>query len=219
MQTKQLVGTKNVYQNPQVVREYVKRNATKLKMAKYIKNFSQYFSSRDKILDLGCGPGQDSYQLQQLKLDVIGIDFSEEMIKQAKNLKKVNNPPKFIVGDITELNKFFDEESFDGIWASASLVHFKKKNIPQVINQIDLVTKKQGIIFIGLKGGPQGEITIKETKYGVPTKRDFTLWKKEDFIKIIQDNANWELISYQERDGSIFMGKPTTWQNYIFKKL
>ena len=64
-----------------------------------------------RVIDIGCGPVSDAYYFAELGFDVVGIDYSEEMIKAARGLKKVSNPPLFRVGDMREIGDMFDENS------------------------------------------------------------------------------------------------------------
>ncbi len=69
----------------------------------------------ETILDLGCGTGHLTQQIQNLGAEVIGLDASPSMIKQAKE----NFPDTcFAVGDATSLHF---NEPFDVIFSNATL--------------------------------------------------------------------------------------------------
>src|SRR4051812_7572417 len=69
----------------------------------------------ERILDLGCGTGHLTKQIQDSGADVIGIDASPEMIAQAKeNFPEVN----FSVADGTN---FHFDEPFDAVFSNATL--------------------------------------------------------------------------------------------------
>src|SRR3989338_11580752 len=103
-------------------------------------------SGGKKVLDLGCGSGIQSKQLFQAGLEVVGLDLSPEMIREAK--KRVPKG-KFIVGDMTEM--VFPIESFDGVFAQASLLHIPKKLIPEVLGSIHKILRTKGILYLALK--------------------------------------------------------------------
>ncbi len=66
------------------------------------------------FLDLGCGPGYYSVALADMGFDVTGIDYSEEMLSQArKNASEHNVTPEFIRADASFLP--FEDGSFDFI--------------------------------------------------------------------------------------------------------
>jgi len=91
-----------------------------------------------KVLDLGCGSGIQSKQLSEAGLSVVGFDLSQRMINQAK---KRAPKAKFIAGDMTKMD--FPEESLDGVFAQASLLHIPKKLIPKVLKSICLGLSKR----------------------------------------------------------------------------
>lgn len=100
------------------------------------------------LLDVGCGPGRDASILLQRGLRVIGVDFSKEMVRIAKSV------PGFDVrfGDLRDLD--FDDESFDGIWANASLHHLDKEDVEPTLVEFKRLLKPEGVIFVSVKRGP-----------------------------------------------------------------
>lgn len=66
------------------------------------------------FLDVGCGPGYYSVALAGMGFDVTGVDYSEEMLFQAKkNASEHNVDPEFIRSDAASLP--FKDGSFDFI--------------------------------------------------------------------------------------------------------
>lgn len=71
----------------------------------------RHFTNRDgRVLDLGCGTGRTTQPLAELGFDVIGVDLSESMISNARD---IHPDQTFQVGDATNLD--FPSESFDYI--------------------------------------------------------------------------------------------------------
>ena len=75
-------------------------------------------SGKKKVLDIGCGAGRFAIPLAKKGMNVTGLDYSEEMIKMAKDyLKnyefKINKklPIKYICCDF--LTNFHSKEKFD----------------------------------------------------------------------------------------------------------
>lgn len=69
----------------------------------------------ERILDLGCGPGQLTSQIADHGADVVGVDVSPEMIGQARQ----NYPGlRFVLADAAKL-EFTDE--FDAVFSNAAL--------------------------------------------------------------------------------------------------
>ena len=75
-------------------------------------------SAGQKVLDVACGPGYVSEAVAQLGAIPVGIDFSPEMIRLAKE----HNPNlHFAIGDAQALE--FDPESFDAVVMNFGLLH------------------------------------------------------------------------------------------------
>lgn len=69
----------------------------------------------ERILDLGCGPGQLTAQIAERGAEVVGVDVSPEMIGQARQ----NYPNlRFVLADAAKLE--FAAE-FDGVFSNAAL--------------------------------------------------------------------------------------------------
>lgn len=100
------------------------------------------------ILDIGCGSGRDAKIFSEQGHQITGIDFSSEMIKIAKE-----TAPKatFMEADIQEIN--FPPQSFNGIWANASLLHIPKDNLKSVLLKIHSLLKEDGIFYMSVKKG------------------------------------------------------------------
>ena len=132
-----------------------------------------------KILDVGCGSGRDSQYFAERGLQVIGIDAVKAFIKIAKS--KVPKA-KFKLMDMRKLE--FLGNSFDGLWASASLLHIPKAEAKQTIEEFKRVLKPNGILFIGVKQG-EGERFVQEDNM----ERFFAYYTKEELEKLIEETG------------------------------
>jgi ubiquinone/menaquinone biosynthesis C-methylase UbiE len=206
--------TKSVYEDPEIVEGYIQRNALTPKQNELIKEFSQTIKGK-KVLDLGCGPGHDSYIFAELGFEVTGLDYSNEMIRRAKELKDIKNKPTFVVGDMTKLTEYFSQNQFDAIWASASLLHIPPEDLPPTLQGMTDIAQPEAVVYVGLKGG-SGTVLVDEDKLGKSMQREFTLWTKESFLEQAKPYG-WTLTDFSSREGSIFMGQPTQWLNFFFK--
>jgi len=77
---------------------------------------------RGYILDIGCGWRKDAKIFSDLGYKVTGIDISENLLAIAR---KTSPTSQFVKADFRQIP--FLEQSFDGLWASASLLHAEKK--------------------------------------------------------------------------------------------
>lgn len=161
-----------------------------------------------KVLDLGCGSGVQAKRLFDLGLEVIGLDLSPKMITEAR--KKVPGG-KFIVGDMTKLQ--FNTNSFNGVYARASLLHIRKSLMPKVLRAICQILKSGGVLYLAVKEG-KGEGEVTDTLHDKKVTRFFSFFKKrelEDFL----ENAGFKIIKslrFQKDEAS------TTWLQVLARK-
>lgn len=170
-------------------------------------------SGGKKILDLGCGSGIQSKQLLQAGLEVIGLDLSPEMIRQAK--KRIPKA-KFIVGDMTKMD--FPKESFDGVFAQASLLHIPKKLIPKVLRLIHRILKKNCVLYIAVKEGV-GEREIIEERLDRQIKRFFSFFTKNEIINLLKEMKFEILEAKRFRSKSSLGICKTVWLNVFARKI
>ncbi|MDI5950279.1 class I SAM-dependent methyltransferase [Flavobacterium yafengii] len=148
--------------------------------------FTKLIKQNGRILDLGCGPGHHSKYFSNLDFKVTGIDLSSEMIKLAKKeFADVN----FKVMDILDLD--FEKNSFDGIWASASLLHIPKNHIKLILNKIKDALINDGILYISLKEGKGSEL-FNDIRYGGVNK--FYVYYQLDKIKKILKDVGFNIL-------------------------
>lgn len=99
-----------------------------------IEAIGKYLSDKSTVLDVGCGNGYSTFrQLSKYKLNsIVGTDFAESMIAQAKKTKKemgLGDNLNFEVGDIRSLR--FDNNSFDIVYTTRVII-----NLPNWQEQI-----------------------------------------------------------------------------------
>lgn len=96
-----------------------------------------------KILDVGCGNGNLFTFLSDEKYELYGIDFSENMIREAKNNCK--QKAEFFVADAENLP--FNDNTFDIVVCNASFHHYIHPNT--VLEEMHRVLKDGGKLLIG----------------------------------------------------------------------
>lgn len=157
-----------------------------------LEKFVSLIDENGIILDLGCGPGHHSRVFLESGFNVKGVDLSTEMIAIAK--KEVVDGD-FEVMDIQHLK--FKSDSFDGIWASASLLHIPKNNLKIVLKNLYIILAKEGILYISLKKGFGSEI-LKDTRYGGVGK--FYVYYQSEEIKNALNEVGFEIIDNLEKE-------------------
>ena len=93
------------------------------------------------ILDFGCGPGRDLRVFKALGHRPVGLDGCKEFCKMAQEQS-----------DCPTLNQQFlklelEENSYDGIFANASLFCVPSQELLRVLTELHSALKKDGILF------------------------------------------------------------------------
>ena len=101
------------------------------------------------ILDVGCGSGRDSKFFCHLGHHVTAFDAS---VRIAAHAQQQTGLP-IIIQRVQDLCY---QDEFDGIWASASLLHVPVTELPDVFRRLAQALKSGGILYCSFKYG-QGE--------------------------------------------------------------
>ena len=110
--------------------------------------FAELVRGGGPVLDLGCGPGQVTTVLQELGLDMVGVDLSPAMIEIARH----DYPgPRYEAGSVTNLTH--DDESAAGALLFWSLIHVPDGSVGVVLAEVFRVLRPGGIATIGFHVG------------------------------------------------------------------
>ena len=163
----------------QIARDYAERDKSPDVDEKFIVQdgidaFISVLPPHGKVLDIGVGAGRDSRYLYKHGLNVTGIDSSKEMI----NLSKVSEPGiHYIQMDMEEIS--LAANSFDGVWANASLHHIPKSHLATVLQSICRVLRSNGHFQLIVKHG-EGEGIRENDKFDRKVKRYFAFYSKQE---------------------------------------
>ena len=171
--------------------EYYQKTLT-LQDKFWLDKFVAYLPKNSRILDIGCAFGRDTKFFTNNGFDTTGIDLSENMIEKAKAFSPSS---KFYVMDMQNL--YFDNESFDGIWCSATLLHLNKDDAITAFKEIKRVLKKDGILYLNLKEGI-GEKVIIDDRYQNSEK--FYSYYQESEIKGLLDEFGFQVVDFKLED-------------------
>jgi len=123
------------------------------------------------VLDVGCGPGFDAAALRAHGLRAIGLDRSTGML--GSGLAEWPGPR--VQADMRALPI---RSGVEGIWASASLLHLERDDVPGALAEFRRVLAPGGWLYLSVKGGSGG--AWDEKPYGVDAPRWFTYWRGEE---------------------------------------
>ncbi|MBN2542931.1 methyltransferase domain-containing protein [bacterium] len=173
-----------------------------------IQEFVSLLNENPRVLDLGCGTGHDCMRLSSLGAEVVGIDFSAECIKIARERCKAAH---FEVIDFFELDDRFG--LFDGVIAYASLIHVAPSGLPTILGKVANIIRDGGFFEVIMKNGT-GIKEITSTVKGIELTRTAYLYNRSN------------LVSHFSSSGFLFFRKgyldkslvEKDWRCYIFRK-
>ena len=114
-----------------------------------IEEFVGLLPEHPRVLDLGCGGGYESMRLVKAGAQVVGVDFSEESLRIARERCPEAD---FELMDFRHL----DRErlgGFHGVFACASLIHVSPEEMPGVWEQLRGILKRGGLVVAILREG------------------------------------------------------------------
>ena len=130
------------------------------------------------VIDLGSGPGNHAEYFQRKGFQVLCVDFSEPMLQlcREKGLKTGRM-------DIEEWE--LPEQSADGIWAYACLLHVPKAKAAYAIENIYRTLRPGGIFGLAVKEGSGERFETHEDYPG--TKRLFAYFHDEEIREMTRE--------------------------------
>ncbi len=164
--------------------------------------FLAYIPEGGLILDLGSGSGRDSKAFLDAGYRVVAVDGSEELAKLASAH----------IGQEVICSSFQDYEptqTFDGIWACASLLHLSLEDIEPVMKKMADSLNEHGCFYVSFKYGTfSGE---RNGRYFT----DMTLGTFSELLKKIPElEIEQQFITVDARPGR----EDEQWLNVILSK-
>lgn len=155
----------------------------------YIDKLLVKLPKNGKILDVGSGAGQFAKHMLENGFDVIGIDYSKEMVKIAKERVPTGD---FRYMDMRHLD--FPDQSFDGLFAAYSLIHIPSEEVPLSLREFYRVLKDGGYLEIVVQQGEADKVI--DEPFMPSEKMFFNFFTKERLTKFLEDSGYH--VEYQE---------------------
>jgi len=140
-----------------------------------------------RVLEVGSGPGRDAALLESLGLDVRRTDITPafvDLLREQGHEADVLDPLTDDLDDPTRPGT-----PYDGVWASASLLHVGRGDLGTVLRRLASATRPGGVLALALKEG-DGDAWSTHGFVGAP--RHFVYWR-EPALRAVLDGAGWEV--------------------------
>lgn len=157
---------------------------------KIIKKLSK---KTDRILDLACGYGRVTIPIAKAGYNIIGLDLSPDLIKEArKTAKKTGIKIRFDIGNMIKTP--YKANNFDKIfclWSSFTHI-FTKKDQLKALNEIFRILNKDGLAFIEMPNRKSKLFQRQVRKEGQDHKKRiiFFIYKKHKSPMYMHDRKS-----------------------------
>ena len=168
------------------------------------KGFLNNIPKCGSILDLGCGSGRDSIEFIKQGYNVTAVDGSKEMVTAASKIIS----QQVICSRFEELKL---TETFNGIWACASLLHVNKNHIVDVIKNISCNLKDNGVFYMSFKYG--------EDEYIDENGRYFNCYTEETFKEMIAQVSKLKIKNIYKSGDTLGGRNNLEWLNILCIKV
>ena len=165
-------------------------------VSRNLHSFLQRLQPGARILELGCGGGRDAEAMIAAGFKVDPTDGTPEIARKAEER----------LGQAVRVMRF-DElaavETYDPVWANASLLHVPRSSLPQVLALVSRALKPGGLHCASYKGG---DIEGRDN-HG----RYFNFLSRDELIDSYNRFAPWEIEALIEYIGGGYEGKQGPW--------
>lgn len=156
----------------------------------------EYLPAGTRLLDLGCGGGRDTGDLDLRGYRVVGVDRTSALLSAGR--RRYRSLP-LVRADLRQLP--FHAMSFDGLWAAASLMHLPKPEARRILADLCKLVRPGGLFAATVTYGMKSRLV---TDGWVPG-RYFARWKKDELARVVR-RAGWtilelKVVANRERKG------------------
>jgi len=138
-----------------------------------------------RVLEIGSGGGRDALALERAGLSVRRTDITPAFV----DLMRATGHDADLLDPLTD--DLDDPERpgtpYDGVWASASLLHVDRSDLPTVLRRLARATRERGVLALWLKEG-DGDGWSTHGAVGAP--RRFVYWREDD-LRSVLETAGW----------------------------
>lgn len=159
-----------------------------------------------RVLDVGCASGLEMSDLRGLELDPFGLDLSQAQLRMVRE-----RLPSASVAKGTAIALPFRGGAFEGVWASASLLHLAREEAPRALSEVRRVLEDGGVFYASVQRG-SGEGWVR----GSTVRAD--LWYafyEEDEWRDLLTAAGYTIRWFQASDEGDTQEGATGWINSL----
>ncbi|MFZ5821718.1 MAG: methyltransferase domain-containing protein [Chloroflexota bacterium] len=164
--------------------------------------FQRFVMPGSRVLDAGCGLGRDTDYLRKHGYpQSIGLDMSFGMLNMGARSANFQFPA--VQADFRALP--LAAQSFDGVWAVASIIHIPRGNVENVLKEFKRILKPGGFVYLSVIKGSGEEAESGEEDVVQRGWRYFVFYELDEMKTLLQKAGLKSIVSW-DRPGK----SPTT---------
>lgn len=129
----------------------------------HLKAFMAGLAPGARVLELGCGGGQDAEVLLGAGFDVVPTDGSAGLAAVAE--ARLGRPVR-----VMRFEELADVAAYDGVWANACLLHVPEQGLSAILARIRAALRPGGLFSASYKSGTGGGRDSLGRYYNFPTR-------------------------------------------------
>jgi SAM-dependent methyltransferase len=169
-----------------------------------LKGFLALLPPDSAILELGCGAGNHSAEMLAAGFAVRATDGSPEMAEIAS--RRLGQ-----CVDVMRFDQLDADEAYEGVWASACLLHVPRNELIGVLMRIRRALKRDGLFYASYKIGEGGD--------GRDTLGRYYNYPSPEWLDAAYAAAGpWRLIKSDTSEIESFDETPATMRHLVMRK-
>jgi SAM-dependent methyltransferase len=138
-----------------------------------------------RVLEVGSGSGRDARALEDGGLSVRRTDITPGFVALLRSEGYAADVVDPLRDDLSDPDR---DEPYDAVWASASLLHVRREDLPDVLRRLAEVTRTDGLLHLTVKEGDGARFST----HGVAGPRHFTFWREEP-LRAVLEETGWKV--------------------------
>jgi ubiquinone/menaquinone biosynthesis C-methylase UbiE len=192
---------------------YAEHSRDREHLARLRDPFVALLPQQSLVLEVGAGPGHDAALLADLGATVVALDPAQGLLQQALVYDAISG--RLVGGEARNLP--FADDSFDGVWSCAALLHVSHEEAPQAISELHRVLKPSGFVFLSMSEGDPSD-RVPDSSLGLDT-RSYYYHRGDDWGELLQSRGFQLILHHVNRESGNFNLGSTGWiETYARKR-
>jgi cyclopropane fatty-acyl-phospholipid synthase-like methyltransferase len=194
--------TVNIYN--QYVKEYIDKFMNFDLYNDTFDYFLKLLPRESNVLELGCGPGNvvKYFSTRRQDLNILGVDLSPEMLKQAE---KINPDSEFKLLDIRKADQI--NKKYNAVVGAFCLPYLSFEDLNHFFNNLKNLTEDEGLIYLSCMEGTKERSGFEKTSFTGDSEIYIYYHQRDNLESRLKENGfNIEKFytkDYPETDGTV----------------